>query len=324
MAYNNSVSSVTGHTPYFLNFGRRARLPVSKLLGRDDRVPLLDNRLHDVADALRTAASATQQARHYNRERLARQANMGQVNPGDTVILKANEPLTLTSSWDPQWTVTKVRGKVVWINHAQTGKQKVVNVNKVKLVDPNIVWDSVNPRPIRNPHKPARVTHDRTHPPPHQSAPHPRPIRTRQAPKRRRASSESSQDSFKGPPPPLQSHSSSETLDTTPAAPQRTTATSRPAPQDFRDTKRLHRQANRRQLPQDQDTDIKRPHRRGITRPAPLDQLPPSKRQRPLLHRAAKRPLLIDPPSIDIQKKARISAIVAVARITSSPCLQLF
>ena len=155
LAYNNSVSDSTGHTPFFLNYGRRARIPISKFL-KDNAG--LDYRLQHVADALRTARQVTEKSRHYNRQRLARQANAGRITEGDTVIIKAAEPLSLTSTWDPQWTVTKVRDKVIWLTHQQTGKQKVLNRNKVKLVDPNIVWDELNPRPIRNPRKSTKLT----------------------------------------------------------------------------------------------------------------------------------------------------------------------
>ena len=153
MAYNNSVSDVTSHTPYFLHYGRRARLPLSKMM---DHGQLLDGRLDDVATALRVAAAETAQSRHHNRERLAKRANAKDIKVGDTVVIKAAEPLTLTSKWDPQWTVTRVRGKVISVSHQQSGRAKTLNINKVKLVDPNIAWDEVNPRPIRNPRIGAR------------------------------------------------------------------------------------------------------------------------------------------------------------------------
>ncbi len=95
-AYNNSTSTVTGHTPFFLMFGRRARLP--------------------------------------------------------------NEPLTITSSWDPHWTVTQVRGKVVYVRHEPSGKTKVLNRDKVQIVDPDVNWDGVNPRPVRQSNKSTRLT----------------------------------------------------------------------------------------------------------------------------------------------------------------------
>ena len=43
----------------------------------------------------------------------------------------------------------RVRGQVVWIRHQLTGRERVVNRNKVKIVDPTIGWDDVRPRPIR-------------------------------------------------------------------------------------------------------------------------------------------------------------------------------
>ena len=157
------MSDVTQFTPYFLHYGRRARLPLSKLLPDQ---PLLDDRLQDVANALRDAAAATAQSRHYNRERLAQKANTQSLKVGDCVIVKAQEPLTLTSKWDPQWTITRVKGKVVWITHQQSGKQKTLNVNKVRLVDPNIAWDELNPRPIRQQgHGPRQLQQRQLQPP---------------------------------------------------------------------------------------------------------------------------------------------------------------
>ena len=154
MAYNNSVSDVTGHTPFFLHYGRRARLPIARLL---QDTPLLDDRLKIVADALAAAAEGTKNARHYNRERLRKKANIGHVQVGDTVVIKAAEPLSLSSTWDPQWTVTKVRKKVVWLVHQQTNKQKTLNINKIRVVDPNLIWDELHPRPLRQ----QRALHDR-------------------------------------------------------------------------------------------------------------------------------------------------------------------
>ena len=154
LAYNSSVSDVTGYTPYFLHHGRRPRLPLTKLLPLHHHA---DSRLQDLTDALRTAAIATEDARRYNRLRINSKARAQTLSPGDTVVIKAPDPLTLTSKWDPQWTVTQVKDKVVWLTHQQTGKQKILNVNKVRLVDPEIAWDELNPRPVRNTRRPARL-----------------------------------------------------------------------------------------------------------------------------------------------------------------------
>ena len=147
MAYNNSVSSVTGHTPYFLHYGRRARLPLTRLMHTDRP---LDDRLNDVAHALRTAAQLTAESRHHNRERLARESNCGEFKPGQSVVIKVSEPLSLTSHWEPQWEIIKTKDKTVTIRHQQSGTIKTLNINKVRIVDPNIAWDQLLKRPIRN------------------------------------------------------------------------------------------------------------------------------------------------------------------------------
>ena len=98
----------------------------------------LDDRLTDLTTALRTASKMTCQARHYNRERLAKRANAGTLKPGDSVLIKVTEPITFTSKWQPEWTVTRVRDKVAFLVHQQSGKTKVLNRDKVELVDPNI------------------------------------------------------------------------------------------------------------------------------------------------------------------------------------------
>jgi hypothetical protein len=112
----------------------------------------------------------------------------------------------------------------------------------------------------------------------------------------------------------MQPQSSTDLVDPTPAPTTRIPATTRPSTSRHDDHKRLHRQAIRRPLPQDTHVDPKRPLRRGITRPSFTDQLPPSKRNRPMLHRAAKRHLTTHVPSSDIQKRARIEAIITTAR----------
>ena len=155
-AYRNSVSSVTGYTPFFLLYGRRGRLPLTRLLTvkRDN---YFGNRLDDLAIALKVARQATTDSRRYNRERLARRANCDDVKVGDTVVVKAEERVTLTSRWDPMWEVTRVRGPVVWIRQQQTSKTKVLNREKVRIVDPDMAWEDINPRPVRDQRRRAAI-----------------------------------------------------------------------------------------------------------------------------------------------------------------------
>ena len=76
------------------------------------------------------------------------------------VVLLAPEPLTLTSKWDPQWQVTRVSGTTVYLRHQQSGQTKKVHRSKVRLVDSDMVWDEIAPRPCRKQHRggPAEVT----------------------------------------------------------------------------------------------------------------------------------------------------------------------
>ena len=149
LAYRASVSTTTGYTPYFLMTGRHIRMPLQKAL-RISNDQTFGNRLDELARALKIARAMTEDSRKHNRERLARKANARQISPGDSVIIKSEARVTLTSRWDPHWTVTRVRGPVISLHHQQTGKTKVLNAEKCRIVNPEQNWDSCNPRPIRH------------------------------------------------------------------------------------------------------------------------------------------------------------------------------
>ena len=153
MAYRHSVSNVTGYTPFYLLYGRRGRLPLTKVMRATKEPHVLQGRLADLSEALTKARQNLESSREFNRQRINQKANAGDIQIGDTVTVKAQERMTLTSKWDPQYEAVRMRGPVCWIRHQQTGKTKTVNRNKLKPVDPNIVWDDVRPRPVRNPRK---------------------------------------------------------------------------------------------------------------------------------------------------------------------------
>ena len=155
-AYRVSVSDVTGHTPFFLLYGRRVRTPLTRLL-QPRTANHFGNRLDDLSSALQTARHATADSRKYNRQRLANRADAKDIHVGDTVLLKAEERLTLTSRWDPQWEVVRVRGPVLWLRQQQSGKLRVANREKVKLVEPHLNWDEITPRPRRTQRRPRAV-----------------------------------------------------------------------------------------------------------------------------------------------------------------------
>ena len=44
--------------------------------------------------------------------------------------------------------MTRIRGTTLWLHQQQTGKIRKVHREKVRLADPEMAWDQVNPRPI--------------------------------------------------------------------------------------------------------------------------------------------------------------------------------
>ena len=96
---------------------------------------------------MQKAVRATEDSRRYNRERLERKANARHLEPGDQVMVKGQRMTPLTSKWDHHFQVVGVRGKVVTVLHVLTGKTARYNRNKLRLVDPEIVWEGVNIRP---------------------------------------------------------------------------------------------------------------------------------------------------------------------------------
>ena len=148
-AYHICTLTVTGHSPFMLRYAHPPRYPLTGLLAADDPSRTFKNRVELQADLMAAAAKATEDSRVYNKRRLERQANASVLNVGDTVILKAREPLSLTAQWDYRFLVTKINGKVVTIVQPVTGVLKVVNREHLRVVNPDIAWERVHSRPRR-------------------------------------------------------------------------------------------------------------------------------------------------------------------------------
>ena len=111
---------------------------------RDRRV-VLWVRLQELANAFRSAAVNTEESRKYNLERLAKRANAGEIQVGDSV---ANESSPLDPKWDHGYVVVNIRGPVVTAE-GQGKRRRIVNRDKVKVVNPEADWDVLRVRETR-------------------------------------------------------------------------------------------------------------------------------------------------------------------------------
>jgi hypothetical protein len=148
LAYRVSTSATTGYSPFYLQTGRRPRLPLSQLLPMSrDVTP--QSRLYDLSLALDATGQNLQRKQEINKAQRLGKANVTPLQAGDSVVLKAAEPMSLTSKWDHLYEVTRVRGPVINIRHQQSGQTLTVNNEKLRKVDPDIVWNAIRPRPKR-------------------------------------------------------------------------------------------------------------------------------------------------------------------------------
>jgi transposase InsO family protein len=163
-AIRTNTSMVTGFSPFLLHHARPARAPVSDMLSPNQEYSL-GNRLATMSEVFQEAARATAESRKYNKARLQGKASAGIITVGDHVLLRANEPLSLTARWDYGYIVTKINGLSVDLMHPESGATMRVHRDKIVLTDPDIAWDEVSPRPrrqrqqVKQSHVPKRRDH---------------------------------------------------------------------------------------------------------------------------------------------------------------------
>ena len=96
-------SSIYGLQQFDIRHLSHAILPISCMMRMPPNISLLhpfqylDTRLAAVSDALRIASIETHTTCKYNSECLVRQANQGIIEVGDSILVKAQEALSLSS-----------------------------------------------------------------------------------------------------------------------------------------------------------------------------------------------------------------------------------
>lgn len=121
LAQRTSVSSTTGYTPHFLLTGWELQMQMEKTL-RVSNKHAIGSRLGDLATALNIA-----------------RANAWLVSEWKTEL---NQGHSNNQSWrTTHKIVTCVRGRVVFLYHQRSRKTKVLNHERVSIVDPKPRWD---------------------------------------------------------------------------------------------------------------------------------------------------------------------------------------
>ena len=163
IAYNSSVHSSTGLTPYYIMHGREARLPANLTC------PVIsapynsaEEYVADVCGRLRKAFNFVQQNLRQAQERQKKDydtsSRMVQYKPGDTVWL--HDPVIARNKLDPNW-----RGPFTVISSSLDGlnykivddkkKEKLVHHNRLKLFRSKASLEgSRHPAPVRKPSAP--------------------------------------------------------------------------------------------------------------------------------------------------------------------------
>lgn len=105
-AYNASVHSSTGYSPYYLFFGRHPRLPVDLAFGIGTKAAApgqyVTKMKKQLAEAYRQASENMKMAANKNKRRYDRSAHAAELEPGDRVLIRRMGP-RLNSKIADRW-----------------------------------------------------------------------------------------------------------------------------------------------------------------------------------------------------------------------------
>ena len=157
MAYNTSVQSTTGFTPFFLMFGREARLPVDLLFELPHSSSSVTDYAVSLTKSLNKAYELTrikvghkqqQQTENYNQNIYGQPFKENDLvwfhNPR---VLKGSHR-KLKKRWTGPYKIMKRISDLNYkIKHTSTRKQLVVHFNRLKFCGPNMRYDQDSPAP---------------------------------------------------------------------------------------------------------------------------------------------------------------------------------
>lgn len=167
LAYNTTVHSTTGFTPFYLMFGRQARLPIDLMYGSPEK----ELPVHEYAATLRTqlqrayqlVRDITHQRHQYQKPFYDSKVHGSPYSPGDFVwvfsnVVQRGQNRKLHHPWIGPFKVLEKLSDVTYRvkNLRGNRRQLVIHFDRLKPCSPHFIPDQITPRLS---HTESKVTH---------------------------------------------------------------------------------------------------------------------------------------------------------------------
>ena len=165
MAYNSSVQSTTGYSPYFLMFGRDARLPMDIIydttppdgIEQQPYAAYVKSQHVLLTDAFRQVRENTGQKYSFQKELYNKKVHGQPLVDGEMVWLfnpaiRKGQSRKLHKPWSGPYRIRRKMSEVTYqIQHTGNHKLKVVHFNRLKRCPNNIRLPARKSPPVRSP-----------------------------------------------------------------------------------------------------------------------------------------------------------------------------
>ena len=145
LALRTTASTVTGYSPYQALYGRTCRLPTTIAVNPGMMEGVFDDdRVAALARIWQQAQQSFQQQREANEAQQAKKRLGKPLNVGDSVIvLIEGHKASFKTRWDARWQVIRAKDPVYWIRHLPTGRERVLNREKLHWVPADVDWSLI-------------------------------------------------------------------------------------------------------------------------------------------------------------------------------------
>ena len=157
MAYNTTVQPSTGHTPFFLMFGRQARMPIDLMFASPESSTPVSEYASNLQSQLRESfqqarekinQSHSRQKEFYDRRVHGAPFTVGEYVWLHTPVVKTGQSRKFHKPWSGPYTVVKKLSDVTYRVCLPQSKRKrlVVHFDRLKRCSENLRWDTqLNP-----------------------------------------------------------------------------------------------------------------------------------------------------------------------------------